>query len=320
MKNLTHIWISCLALLVTAGCNRSFDELKATQVQLPVDGKVRSLRIVGDSVLIVGGDANSNGFALVSDVLFESVDVVKSDFPDEVYDIVRHHNKWYVSLDSVGLFTSDSLPGFHRYWFQQADWVGNEYKQPLRRFASSEDALVAVGGGELAFGTMFHSIDTAKSWRPQEVEHEMRAVGIVGDKAWAGGDGALYSTELGDERWTLHSLADRFVTDIHFTDAQTGYLLTTEGEVMKTTNAGQDWERIEKPRNVFMHSMIVSGENLLAHGADGHLAFSGDSGANWQWFQLTSKSDLVCGVLLDGRYSFGTDNGKLEQISLEELK
>ena len=119
-------------------------------------------------------------------------------------------------------------------------------------------------------------------------------VDLAGDSVFAFGPGAVRVSSNGGESWSKVGLPGRKtkVDDADFVDRSSGYLLTTDGRVYRTTNGGRKWKESTSVGTGLGHdlsfSSAESGYVSLAANANGIYGASGvvlrttDGGASWQ--------------------------------------
>lgn len=194
---------------------------------------------------------------------------------------------------------------------------------------SADGAVVwAVGNG----GRAFRSVDGGATWAQFALgSNTLRAVYAFRDVTWVAGDSgkAYRSTDFG-ETWQSFSLANattRF-TDIHFLDAQTGFLVGSNGAILKTTDGGATWE--SKTPASLEHFNAVSFRDAqvgFVAGQNGKLQRTTDGGETWSdisnpiWagkniFSVSAKGNLVYVVGEDG-LAFKSLNGGSAWIELK---
>lgn len=312
-------------LLLSVSCKKQGDALDYDLVQLPVDSRVRCIERAGDSIVVAGGDQNAAGFVLVLNDQLEVNTVVTTSLSSEVYDLASFQGRWYLGLWEVEMIVTDSLGAFPPYWWAQPDWVNTLHKQPFRRFAQTSDALIAICGGELAFGLIYQTYNGGLSWNPLEFDHELRALATweTNDarEVWVGGNGMVLHSARAAE-WDTLDFRDEFVID--FVPIGTGAVkaLTYRGNIWQTTDAGQTWTRESAaPTGVYANRMIpgIEGRWFIAAN-NGRLAYSGDEGENWRWFTIDEKPDLTDILVLDDRVVFTADQGQLVSIDLDAFQ
>lgn len=314
----------CLTLLVV-GCGKRGDSVDYELIQLPVQSQVRCIERAGDSIVVGGGEQEGLGFVMVLDTQLNEIDVATSSLRKEVYDIISFQGRWYMGLRQVEIVITESLEEYPHYWWDTADWVNTLHQQPFRRFAQTSDALVAICGGELAFGVLFQTYDTAKSWNPLEFDHELRALAAWETKDeqefWLGGNGwAMHSSKQG--QWDTLDFRDKFVVD--FVPIATGRVraLTYDGQVWFSGNAGESWSMDSKaPTGTYANRMVRSdaGEWFIAAN-NGRLGYSSNEGSAWKWFILDDEVDLLDLLVLKDEVVFTSDQGALVRISLSEFR
>jgi Photosynthesis system II assembly factor YCF48/Putative zinc-finger len=102
-----------------------------------------------------------------------------------------------------------------------------------------------------ADGALERSFDSGKTWEKVIVagSTNFRAVSAVGPDVWAGGStGMLYHSPDAGQQWIrvqptgAGAALKGDVTSVEFTDARHGKLTTADGEIWKTSDAGQSWQ------------------------------------------------------------------------------
>jgi photosystem II stability/assembly factor-like uncharacterized protein len=143
-------------------------------------------------------------------------------------------------------------------------------------------------------GAIFHTTDGGGSWRrqaPELTQNLLTAVTFVNaDTGWAvgipenGSPGTLIYTGDGGTNWQLHFIeADSFLFDIHFANAQKGWIAGANGTLLHTIDGGKTW----KPQNTgttqeLRSICFVSVNEGWVVGAHGAVLHTTDGGLNWQ--------------------------------------
>src|SRR5687767_7623098 len=85
-----------------------------------------------------------------------------------------------------------------------------------------------------------------------------------------------WTQPISNTKWTL--LAIDFSTDV------IGYAAGHQGEILKTTDAGQTWQQLNSP--TFGHLLdieAVGRDTVIAIGNNGEIHVSTDAGSTWGW-------------------------------------
>ncbi len=305
-------------LLATLGCERFNQEIDYELISLPIQEEARCILVQGDSIMIGGGNTNSTGYFIQSDLGLTDFSIITEGLKGELYSFSNFQNRWYFGLDSVYLFFSDSLPIIEEYYWNEADWVSDLSKHPMRRFVKTETSLLAIAGGKLSFGVIYETED-GKRWNPLEYDNELRALASFGGITWAGGNGRLMRKE-GASDWQLIDLKKKFIVDMAFVSEKIGFAVTDGGEILKSSDSGFTWKKIEKGRASLIHRMKIDNDWIIAVGADGVIAASDNLGEDWRWFQMDEKYDLNDFVILNGECLIAAEQGFIVRISLVSLK
>jgi photosystem II stability/assembly factor-like uncharacterized protein len=113
------------------------------------------------------------------------------------------------------------------------------------------------------------------------------AFAVDENTAYFGGAGAFWKTINGGI--SLIDLTNKagavsyHINDIHFTDYNTGYFTTEQGDVKKTTDAGQTWKIILNAPGTAMHFTDANTAFVACSG--GYIYKTIDAGANWTFWK-----------------------------------
>lgn len=324
MKASSSFLICTVFSLLLGSCQKDEVDVEFDTFKLPVSGKVRCIEPFGDSLILAGGDVDSKGFVVLTDKNFTYFDVKTASLSREVYDVKYINGTWWLAHDSLGLTYSSNLDDFHTYWWKQDDWVSDLSKHPIRRMEQIGKEHFMVAGGRLAFGTAYHSSDSANSWSTFEFEHETRALAVAGDasnwSAWVGGDGILIKKSTGDANWSQIEIKGLFISELYFKDLKAGWMVTYEGDISKTTDGGNNWGMVCKSRKFRGANRLVSdGSNWVVAANNGAFAHS-SNGKDWRWYSFGDGLDLT-DVFIEGDRCFISAQGQsIHRFSLSSLK
>jgi len=311
-------------VLIATACQKDKTGFEFDTIVLPVQGKVRCIEPTSNGYVFAGGNVNAKGFVVESDKYLTQFNVRTESLPREVYDAKFINCRWWIGHDSLQLIHSDSLQVFYDYWWRETDWVSDLNKNPIRRLAQVGNEHFLIAGGKLAFGVVFHSSDSANSWDEFEFEHEARGLCTAGDvsnwSAWVGGDGMLIKRSKGETKWTQQEVSRTFISDIYFADLKTGWLVTYEGDVMKSVDGGESWETVCKSKTVRGANRIMSdGSNWMIVANNGAFAHSPD-GEKWMWYDFEDGLDLT-DVVIDGDVCIiSVQDQSIQRFSFSALK
>lgn len=87
----------------------------------------------------------------------------------------------------------------------------------------------------------------ADNWTPvlSETGAKFHVVSVIGNTVWAGGEhGALYVSRDGGATWKSIAIdTTATITSVHFSEDSHGTLETGDGQVWKTSDGGQTWQK-----------------------------------------------------------------------------
>lgn len=297
--------------ILAVACNKSEQVLDFETIDLGMNGPVRSLLLEGDSIIACGGKINESGFVTVFDLASNQIKSSVTNLDQPMFSAARWNNNLYFGQTDFNILVTDSLPKIFNYFFKEQDWIVELYHQPFRQMLRTENALIAITGGELSYGAIFQSYDTAQTWAPLQYNHELRCIAQNGNQLWVGGNGILLKTTVGDTNWLRIGLDHKFIVGIQFFDALNGVILCFDGEQLATTDGGESWNSNRSKGGVFVNRLIYENDHLLALCNDGEIGYSSDKGQNFQWFELEGVGDLFDAVFYNERFVIAAADGQL---------
>ena len=312
--------VALTMLYLLQACKKESLDIPFVEIEVPGEGAVRSMYLLNDSLILVGGDYDSHGFIAVAELGAKEAVVLRNNIQKECYSIGKSPNKWYIGGDSLDFFTGDSIQRMKRYFWNEPDWVSDLSKHPIQDIAADKLGILAVAGRKLAFGVIYHSYDGGETWNPIEPDNELRCAAIKDGVAWVGGNGMLVRTQWGSGVWERLRLKDRFIVDLSFQSAETGLALTINGALLQTNDGGDTWEELVNKRMAFMHRMAVDRDFIIAVGEKGGLLYKTGTDAAWQERYLNEEMELNDVLIQDGRCYIATSEGKVIHLSLDDLK
>jgi photosystem II stability/assembly factor-like uncharacterized protein len=113
------------------------------------------------------------------------------------------------------------------------------------------------------------------------------ALSFVDDKTGmvAGSGGYVYATADGGDSWVERKAPTQDNVEIQcivLNSAENAWASTSIGEVLHTTDGGQNWQFIETPKEIFLNSLLLTGgAPFLALGDIGYNVASTDGGQSW---------------------------------------
>lgn len=282
--------------------------------------------MVGDTILIGGADKNGNGAVLKTNADFAPVEVADARLSHAVYSLCSFNGRLYAGSDSVFLSFSDDLREYHPYYYQRADWVGDLYKHPYRRFGHTSTSLFAVAGGGLNFGVLYHSHDSGMTWGPLQYDNELRTITTYefdGLKhVWAGGNGIYLKSEDDGHTWTRKKLDNRFIADMAFRSAKVGCMIDYNGLFFHTEDGGESWSEggANPSKTSFLNRLAYYKEyRWIAIGQDGHVYFTDNDGGAWLGFQVGKNLDLKDVLIIGDKIYILALEGTVLEVSWPEV-
>jgi photosystem II stability/assembly factor-like uncharacterized protein len=118
-----------------------------------------------------------------------------------------------------------------------------------------------------------------------------------------GAYGAYLVTADGGATWSERPIGE---DDFHLNQIAAAadgrlYLAAEAGNLYRSVDAGESWERLASPYNgSFFGILPLTDGGLLAFGLRGHLYRSDDGGETWRRLETGTEATLMAGVELDG--------------------
>jgi len=188
-------------------------------------------------------------------------------------------------------------PNGDQGWYWQMPTPSGVSAGNLLDVAFASDTDVWVVGGD---GTVLHSAAAGTTWQPQEsgTKATLVAVSFVDElHGWAVGydshnsanPGVLTYTSDGGTRWQALNLGDgsakhtALLTSVSFVDRARGWIGTTTGRILRTSNGGATWTaRALKGYSGYLLVDFVDARNGWAVGSRGHAWRTCNGGRSWQ--------------------------------------
>lgn len=161
--------------------------------------------------------------------------------------------------------------------------------QPFRAIHFVNDTLGFLAGGTgWERGIVGRTTDQGENWVYQHFKQEMRDVYFTSPTTgYLCGFGVIYKTTDGGDTWFLMNIDGDFFTSIHFPTPEVGYIVGNQGTIVKTVNAGHQWEKLRSAKGIFkskprfnkvyfsdVNQGYIVGDKLFWHTTNG--------GSTWQ--------------------------------------
>jgi photosystem II stability/assembly factor-like uncharacterized protein len=214
-----------------------------------------------------------------------------------VADIVAGVNRNRYERAVLDLVAFETRYSFNRRCKYAADYVEDtfaaagydverdRYFGPHVRLVAAVDADTAWAAGDL--GLVAKTTNGGLRWeivgRVGEENFASMACASA-DVAWLGAEhGYLSFTKDGGQTWTTREICDGDVNDLFFRDANHGWAVTSDGEVLRTADGGETWEEIaDLGYDKWLRGVAFSdGQNGVVCGSYGYLARTTDGGETW---------------------------------------
>ncbi len=181
------------------GCAKPDDlDIAYSTISLPTSAVIRDVTKTPTGFVFVGGDVKGKGFVIETDNNLSNTKLVKGDFDFPLYCVAFTGGQYIFGSDEAQIIYSDSLTQFDYHFFQEVNWVNDQYKLPLRQILIDSTKWIMSGGGDFQFGYTYVSSDSGSSWQPSEFANEVHAISLAqgGDVA-AVGNGIVVTSQDG---------------------------------------------------------------------------------------------------------------------------
>jgi photosystem II stability/assembly factor-like uncharacterized protein len=209
-------------------------------------------------------------------------------------------NGWAVGNDNAVLGTTNG----GQTWSKRFSWHGNSFMEDARFFSSTSGLIVGFLGSNGVYrtsdgGSTWDSTSLGAAW-PKAVSFLNSSsgwmVGITASYISVTWDiwGEVYKTVLqprstiwkttnGGVAWDPVILtSSRWLNDVFFLDANTGWAVGDSGTVIKTTDGGTSWATLSSGTSSNLLGVsFVSAANGIAVGKSGTIIATTDGGASW---------------------------------------
>jgi photosystem II stability/assembly factor-like uncharacterized protein len=169
----------------------------------------------------------------------------------------------------------------------------DRYFGPDMREVAAANADVAWAAGDL--GVVARTTNGGGRWEIAGrvgTENFTSMACASADVAWLGAEhGFLSFTKDGGQTWTTREICDGDVNDLYFRDANHGWAVTSDGEVLRTADGAETWEEIANLSGQWLRGVsFVDGRNGVVCGSYGYLSRTTDGGETWS--RASSGTDV----------------------------
>jgi photosystem II stability/assembly factor-like uncharacterized protein len=214
---------------------------------------------------------------------------------DEVADVVAAVNRARYEKTVRDLVAFGTRYSYSQKCKEAADYVENKLaavnlKVKRDRYFGPEMKKVAAANRDVAWaagesGLVARTTDGGARWEVIGPVGEGEATAVActsADVAWVGQErGVLWVTENGGRIWGKQTIAQGDITDLYFLDNKRGWAVTSGGEVIRTVDAGDSWQRVSDVGPWLRGVSFSDANHGLACGSYGYLARTEDGGVSW---------------------------------------
>jgi len=307
---ISHVSFSLLLFSLTA-CQKEQIEIPINEVQTTTNYTLNDVFFLDENIgYACGGDRYNVGVFMKTKDGGKTWSSADSIMPKQSYAIHFFDQKrgFVTGFDSWFCSTDDSAKNFGIY-YMPAYLPTYDLK-----FQNNTNGVMAGGAG-LNSGTIYNTKNGGGSWNEQRFDFNLQCAAWVNDmRVMVAGYGVLYVSNDAGETWRAHDdVRGDFFKDICFPTAQTGFLIGWQGMILKTSNGGDTWQKLQSANSGFnkrihLEAIDFFDENTGAIvGDDGLMYITDNAGKTWkQAKQFTNlnlydvhlfnaKSGIACG-------------------------
>jgi len=278
MKYYNYILISILLV----SCKIDSQDIETQRLTLHTDLNVRNLYFQSeDTIYAMGGNLWSGGF------LERSIDGGAN------WDTLLSHWKMILSLEITNnndIIVGSFYGGIHisRDNGQTFDYHERSEMNAVNDMKLINDSLLFVAGGESFYTGGFSLFNVQnQTYEFNDLEQSLACQYFFdNNNGLVGAYGTIYKTTDGGASLEATDATGDYFKDIEFNNTGKGIAVGYQGKVMKSTNYGNNWEKITKKSNIFtskgnLESVDVFNNTVVIAGQNGALFLSNDLGNNW---------------------------------------
>ena len=314
------ILIFCVCSFCACTIN-SIDELTGYDYQTIGDQNLLSIALVNDSLIYAaGGKRYYNGLLLKSTDYGATWDSIPNNVAKIFYDLsITDLGQVFVSTEDSKVMRQNNFTDE----FQVIQFNTRPSWMTLHSCNFFGDSYgMVVGGYGNAVGGLLRTTDAFETYEMDSFEVELRAVFVTNEQtAYIAGYGIIMKTIDFGETWIPLNVEGDFFEDLYFPSEDIGYAIGQEGSIVKTEDAGENWETLRKGNNLSQakhrFNSIYFEDNLTGYlvGEKGLYWQTTDGGINWQKFVLENENNLNDIVATSDLVFIVGDNGSIIKLA-----
>ena len=291
-----RLQIVLVLMLCLPACKKDTLPINMKVITSPVTDQLRSIYFADNLTgFIVGGQRYQRG------VLLKTLDGGSSWTASEISDKILFNIQF---LDSLGFAV-----GLEGRILKTNDlgntWTLNQTPQyiDLHAVQFSSGVLGAdwysVGGSGYWNGILFRTNNKGSLWVRDSVGQELRSIEFTSSSTgYIAGYGIVLKTTDGGVSWQATSAAGDFFVDIDFPTADVGYVIGFNGSILRTVNAGKDWQKQRNGNSLANKQLYFEAVGFLNKlegyivGRKGVFLKTVDGGNNWDTVDSGTKEDF----------------------------
>ena len=305
------------SLLLFFACKKDNKiQLPWTQLNSPTSMTLNSIYFVNDSLgYAVGGDL------WVDDIVLTTIDGGQSWSADSI----GGKELYAINFDKNNNGFTGGINGqFHFKAAQQDDWesyyLGYGYNIRDINFWNQDNGIIVTGGAYQG-GMIFKISEGFNLEVVDSFEQGLASIYYSDENTiHVGGYGLILRSTDGGDTWQRSGITADYFRSIHFPTTQVGYAIGFSGSIVKTTNAGQDWEvlrngdKLSVSNEPFRSVFFVNENKGYIVGDFGLFWKTTDGGNHWDVVEFPDDTDLHDVFVMDNRIYIVGREGKIFSI------
>jgi photosystem II stability/assembly factor-like uncharacterized protein len=308
--------ILALVIASSSSCKRKTETWPSVQFDVGSDVKISGVLLPNDStILAAGGTRLEDGYVFTSIDRGASWDVVQVSDKYAVTALAHDESgRLWAGCDFLRLFTSTDSQNWNLHWLAQQQPFHEEDRPAIRDFYFQNDSTWwFVGGEHYNEGVVYRTWDKGANWQFSTWEYEWRAIDARDGLVAIAGHGGVLLSHGGP--LVLQSLQNDFFTGIAVNPDESLVVVSNQGSIWRSEDAGDQWEEIQKPSGALSrfnyNGLAHLGSHIIAVANDGRFSHSTDHGLSWSHYQLDSDDHLLNVICTTSGFYCGAYGGVL---------
>ncbi len=180
------------------------------------------------------------------------------------------------------------------------DTVNTNYNEDLYKITQTDDYTFYVVGSN---GLVLQSKNSLKNWTKEEIatKDTLKGSSYTNDKLYiCGHNGAFLVKDLLTNNWIEKKISDKNLYSISFSNPNFGMVCGEGGTILKSTDGGNSFEKLQIPYLDTLFGVKCRGENqAIVVGKNGIMLYTKDGGNTWVKQYNPIVQDLISVDFID---------------------